>query len=208
MRFSRAMAAMARNQIHAAQFAEKMGWDIPRAVATLDAYGTGQYFPSRDELFAMGASDSLQWAYLVALTSYNAFAQIDRQNALQAATAIASKSTLEKWRQGNALPSGRKRASLEALFGVSLMDILPESVFVYVPSNTKVKLDLNRNRLWVSDFTVKLEQVSHDKYVVPYEALQTGFVEAAKEAGLIFIDHGDFMRAEPAPEVIIYYAKS
>ena len=69
-------------------------------------------------------------------------------------------------------------------------------------------MDTRTGRIWVGDFIVTLTLIGENRYAIPYEAMQLGFVEAAHDAGLIFADCGEFMRAEPAPKVFIYYAKT
>ena len=209
MRFQSAMAAMATNQNHVAQFAQHMGWEPKRAEATLNAYATGAYFPDKTELRAMGVSESLQWAYMVALNAYHIKQLLASPENAARLYAIVPKATVDKWMVGSAMPSGRSRVKIENEFpGIDLFfGVPPECVYVYVPDNAKVRLDLRRNRLWLGTFIVTMIQIGENQFVVPLEAMQQGFVDAARDAGLFFVDHGDFMRAEPASKVYLYYAK-
>lgn len=215
MRFQSAMAAMATNQNHVAQFAEKMGWDKERAEATLQAYGTGKYFPSKIELQAMGVSESLYWAYMVALNAYHIDAIIAAGlgNKLYE---ILQKSTIEKWRVGNAMPSQRSKGKIEIEFGVDLHAVPSECVYVYAPSTLSYTVDLRRNRLALHMHphftrTYLLVQVSPDAYVVKFQSANEiqAFHDDIAACGLATEDHEDFKRAViPASDTRIYYVKS
>lgn len=207
MRFHSAMASMASNHNHTQQFAERIGWDKARAEAALLAYATGAFFPSHEELRAMGAGDSLLWAYKLAVNAYHVNKILEAGGGPRLYE-LLQKATVDKWRVGNAMPSGRSKTKIEAEFGVSLEEVPPECIFQYVPSNDKIRLDLRRNLMWLDNFRVALVPISETSYAVSLDAMQQGFVDAARNADLIFIDRGDFMRAEPASKVYIYYAKT
>lgn len=215
MRFQSAMAAMATNQNHVAQFAEKMGWDKERAEATLQAYGTGKYFPSKIELQAMGVSESLYWAYMVALNAYHIDAII-AAGLGKKLYEILQKATIEKWRVGNAMPSQRSKGKIEIEFGVDLHAVPSECVYTYAPARLSYQVDLRRNRISLHTHehltrTYMLAQVSPDAYVVKFQSaveIQT-FRDDVALIGLITEDNGDFNRAViPASDTRIYYVKS
>lgn len=210
MRFQAAMAAMARNKNHVKQFAERMCWSRAHAEAALIAYADEKHFPSADELVAMCASESLQWAYMIALNAYHIQKIVAVPEQAEKLYALVPKATTDKWRAGNAMPSARSRLKIQNAFpGINLFFGVPdECVFVYVPTNNKIKMDTRTGRIWVGDFIVTLTMIGENRYAIPYEAMQLGFVEAAHDAGLFFADCGEFMRAEPAPKVFIYYAKT
>lgn len=210
MRFQAAMAAMARNKNHVKQFAERMCWSRERAEAALLAYADEKHFPSADELVAMCASESLQWAYMIALNAYHLQKLVAVPEQAEKLYAIIPKATIDKWKAGNAMPSARSRLKIANAFpGNNLLYGVPdECVFVYVPTNNKIKMDTRTGRIWVGDFIATLTLIGENRYAIPFEAIQLGFVETAQDAGLFFTDSGDFMRAEPAPKVFIYYAKT
>lgn len=207
MRFHSAMASMASNHNHTRQFAERMGWGSSRAGITLRAYASGKYFPTGEELRAVCDTDSLLWAYKVALNAYHINKIIEAGGGPRLYE-ILQKATVDKWRQGNAMPSGRSKTKIEAAFGLSLETVPPECIYEYVVTIEKVRLELRQGVLLVGDFRTRLVQISANSYMIDYEAMQLGFVEAARDAGLEFVDRGDFMRAEPASKVYIYYAKT
>ena len=208
MRFQTTMAAMARNENHVAQFAEKMGWEKARAEATLIAYGTGKYFPDKPELHAMGATDSLYWAYIVALNAYHIDAVIQAGYGERLYT-LLQKATVDKWRAGNAMPSQRNKGKIEMEFGIDMQSIPSECVFVYVvDENQKIQLDLRRSKLTLDGGHWQLVRISPDAYVVNLETDTQHFYTDAARAGLISEECGDFMRAVfPASKVSIYYVK-
>ena len=207
MRFLAAMAAMAVNKSHVEQFAARVGWDTAKAEAALTAYGTGKFFPSLDELRAMGAGDSLLWAYRSALASYHLDRIVVDPVRSQELYALIKKPSVERWRNGLAIPSGKTRAKIEQAFGLDLESVPAEAVFLNGGAHAKLKLDLRRNRLRLGDFVTQLIALSENQYAIPQEAMQQGFVDAARDSALAFVECGDFMRAEPAPKVYIYYAK-
>lgn len=210
MRFQSAMAAMATNQNHVAQFAEKMGWDKERAEATLQAYGTGKYFPSKIELQAMGVSESLYWAYMVALNAYHIDAII-AAGLGKKLYEILQKATIEKWRVGNAMPSQRSKGKIEIEFGVDLHAVPSECIYTYAQTKQVFHVDLRRNRLTIDNRIYVLAQVSPDAYVVRLESVNEiqAFHSVVAEHGLETEDNGDFKRAViPASDTRIYYVKS
>lgn len=210
MRFQSAMAAMARNKNHVKQFAERMDWEVDRAEAALLAYAEGKHFPCNDELRAMGVAESLQWAYMVALNAYQVNRLISVPADAEKLYTMIPKATVDRWRLGHVMPSGRNRVKIQNAFpGTDLFFGVPsECVFVYKKETNAIKFDSRRMRLWVNDFEVTLAMVAPNRYTIPHDAIQKGFLEAAKSAGLFFTDCGDFMRAEPAPKVFTYYAKT
>ena len=208
MRFHSVMAAMAHNINHTNQFAQRMGWGSSRAGITLRAYASGAYFPVGDELRAICDTDILLWAYKVALNAYH-INKIIEEGGAQRLYAILQKATVDKWRVGNAMPSGRSKTKIEHEFGVSLETVPPECIYEFViPKSELIRFDSRQGVLWVDNFRSRLTQIAENKFVIDHEAMQLGFVEAARNAGLEFVECGDFMRAEPASKVYIYYAKT
>lgn len=208
MRFHSVMAAMGSNVNHTNQFAQRMGWESARAGVTLRAYASGKYFPVGEELHAVCDTDSLLWAYKVALNAYHLNKIIENGGGPRL-YAILQKATIEKWRVGMAMPSGRSKTKIEHEFGVNLEQVPPECIYTHVVTRAeKIRFDTRQGVLWLGNFRTGLKQIAENKYVVDFEAMQLGFVGAAQDAGLYFEDHGDFMRAEPASKVYIYYAKT
>lgn len=210
MRFSSTMSAMSRNKNHVSQFAEKMGWTPERAEATLAAYGTGQYFPTKAELNNMDVSESLHWAYLVALNAYHLDSLIKAGHSHRLFK-VLQKSTIDKWRNGNAMPSQRSKIKIEKEFTIDLQAVPSECEFVYDANDkAKIQLDLRRSCIMLNGTTWFFIKFAPGCYIINLCDIVAPemFYAAVTASGLEVEECGDMMKAvRPSSKVTIYYMK-
>ena len=208
MMFYKSIGAMASNRSIVESYANKMGWSVDQATAALNAYGSGLYLPTYEEVKAIANLPDFENEWRLALYAAHV---VELQRLGHDLGQLAKAETVALWARGRRLLKPVTARRIRDLFGVDVDQVPPVRVFAYVENDRpKVWFDQRRNKLFAPGYVWTLQQV-HDTMFVVKADNKKELLEldaALKTHNVATCTTGDFICAViPATSASIYYAK-
>lgn len=210
MMFSKSVGAMATNRSIVESYAAKMGWTPERATASLNAYGTGLYLPTLEEVKAISTLQDFETEWRIALYAYHIL-EMQRQGL--DLSKVAQVETRNKWIRGASLISDKFKCKINDVLGIDIEQVPDARRYTHAEDGSgtlKIWIDGRRNYLRTSRYCWTLCPVHDNVFVVQMDN-RKAIEELEEEFQRLEINttpSGDFMIAViPAHAARVYYAK-
>lgn len=197
MQFQHVMARLANQENEIVSLARRFGWSNDRALHTLLAYSTGNYFPTLEELKAINNSPSLitEWRLAMVAMHLTMLTQMGADLSV-----IGKPETVLKWKRGITAMSAQNRKLVLEKFGIDLDHVPVGKQYVHGEGRTlHYRVNANHTMLYVGGAAFRLRELEPGYIVVDLSNDARNleqFLTLMEPANLNWTQSGDFMSVE------------